>query len=411
MVKRNPHVAKLNAGYLFPEIVRRKQAFLEKNPRAKLISLGIGDTTEPLPPSIAKELARSAEGLGTVEGYSGYGPEEGQLALREMISKQIYGSRFNGNEIFISDGTNSDIGRLQILFGSRATLAVQDPSYPVYVDTGVILGQTSGFDALSRKYQGISYMPCLPSNSFFPRLSETPPADLIYFCSPNNPTGAAATFEQLEELVDYARKHRSIIIYDTAYAGYIQQPGLPRSIYDVKGAKEVAIELGSFSKMAGFTGVRLAWSVVPKELEFENGHSVNHDWNRVHATFFNGASNISQSGGIAVLKPEGQKGIQNLIGFYMENAAILRTVLNDLEFEVHGGTNAPFLWVRFPHLQSWQVFDMLLEKAQIICAPGSGFGPAGEGFVRFSAFGKRTQIEEAANRLSTCLKEQRILCN
>lgn len=404
MVKRNQHVAKLNAGYLFPEIVKRKQAFLAAHPGARLISLGIGDTTEPLPSCIANELAQTAQGLGTAQGYSGYGPEEGQLALREMIAKQIYSNRFKGDEIFISDGTNSDIGRLQILFGSGASLAVQDPSYPVYVDTGVILGQTSHYDAVSRKYQGISYMPCLPSNQFFPRLSETSPADLIYFCSPNNPTGAAATREQLEELVDYARRHRSIIIFDTAYAGYIQDPALPRSIYDIKGAKEVAIELGSFSKMAGFTGVRLAWSVVPKELEFENGHSVNQDWNRVHATFFNGASNISQSGGLAVLNPEGQKGIQRLINFYMDNAAILRSALQNLGYEVHGGTNAPFLWVPFPQKNSWQTFDMLLEKGHIVSAPGSGFGPAGEGFIRFSAFGKRDQIEEAANRLSTCLK-------
>ena len=305
MVKRNPHVARLNASYLFPEIIRRKQAFLESHPGARLISLGIGDTTEPLPSTIADQLARTSQGLSTFEGYSGYGPEEGLRPLRERIAAKLYQDRFKADEIFISDGTNSDIGRLQILFGSSATLAVQDPSYPVYVDTGVILGQASGYDAPSRKYQGISYMPCLPSNQFFPTLSEAKPADLIYFCSPNNPTGAAATFSQLEELVDYAKRHRSIIIYDTAYGSYIQEPGLPRSIYEIKGAREVAIELGSFSKMAGFTGVRLAWSVVPKELAFENGHSVNLDWNRVHATFFNGASNISQAGGMAVLSSEG----------------------------------------------------------------------------------------------------------
>lgn len=405
MVKRNPHIAKLNAGYLFPEIIKRKHAFLEKNPHTRLISLGIGDTTEPLPFFIAKELSQTAQDLGTAEGYSGYGPEEGQQALRQQIARQLYQNRFTTNEIFVSDGTNCDIGRLQILFGSHTTIAVQDPSYPVYVDTSVILGQTAHYHAPSRKYQGISYMPCLPANQFFPNLGQTAPTDLIYFCSPNNPTGAVATRAQLEELVDFAKKHHSIIIYDTAYASYIQQPDLPRSIYEIKGAKEVAIELGSFSKMAGFTGVRLAWSVVPQELTFEDGHSVNQDWNRVHSTFFNGASNISQRGGIAALQPEGQKSIQNLICFYMENASILRKVLEDLNYEVHGGTNAPYIWVRFPHLNSWQVFDMLLEKGHLVCAPGGGFGPAGEGFIRLSAFGKRSEIEEAAQRLRDCLKE------
>ena len=399
MVKRNPHIAKLNAGYLFPEIIRRKQAFLKSFPDARLISLGIGDTTEPLPLPIANGLAQTSQKLSTPEGYSGYGPEEGLRPLREKIAETLYNKNFHADEIFISDGTNSDIGRLQILFGSSATLAVQDPSYPVYVDTGVILGQTSAYDAPSRKYQGITYLPCLPSNDFFPILSEAKPADLIYFCSPNNPTGAAATRPQLEELVDYAKRHHSIIIYDTAYASYIQDPDLPRSIYEIKGAKEVAIELGSFSKMAGFTGVRLAWSIVPKELEFENGHSVNRDWNRVHSTFFNGASNISQAGGMAVLSSEGLQSIQETISFYMENVSILHQTFQTLGYETFGGTNAPYLWVRFPQLSSWEAFDLLLEKGHIFSAPGSGFGPGGEGFVRFSAFGKRNHIIEAAERL------------
>ena len=209
--------------------------------------------------------------------------------------------------------------------------------------------------------------------------------------------------QQLEELVDYARRYKSIIIYDTAYANYIMQPGIPRSIYEIEGAKEVAIELGSFSKMAGFTGVRLAWSVVPKELTFENGHSVNQDWTRVHSTFFNGASNISQAGGMAVLSPAGQRGIQDLITFYMDNAALLHRTFKRLGYETYGGTNAPYLWVRIPGLTSWQAFDMLLEKSHLLCAPGSGFGPNGEGFIRLSAFGSRSNIEEAAQRLQKCL--------
>jgi LL-diaminopimelate aminotransferase len=408
MVKRNPHVAKLNSGYLFPEIIKRKQAFLEKYPQAELISLGIGDTTEPLPSFITDHLAQAALALGTTTGYTGYGPEEGQYSLRQLIAEQLYQNRFKAEEIFISDGTNSDIGRLQILFGSQTTMAVQDPSYPVYIDTSVMLGQTSTYHAPSSKYQGITYMSCLPTNHFFPTLSQLPPTDLIYFCSPNNPTGAVATHSQLEDLVSYAQKNRSILIFDTAYAHYIQQNDLPRSIYEIKGAKEVAIELGSFSKMAGFTGVRLAWSVVPKELQFEEGLSVHQDWNRVHSTFFNGASNISQAGGKAVLHPEGQKGIEQLIHAYMKNASLLRSVFEDLGYEAYGGTNAPYLWVLFPHRNSWKSFDILMEEAHLVTAPGVGFGPAGEGFLRFSAFGKRSQIEEAADRLYRCLKKMRL---
>ncbi len=399
MVKRNPHLSKLKSGYLFPEITKRKHAFLHQQPHAQLINLGIGDTTQPLPFPIANQLAQTAQALGTVEGYHGYGPEEGQYKLRQLIAEQIYQNQREPEEVFISDGTNCDIGRLQVLFGNQATLAVQDPSYPVYVDTGVMLGQTRDYHELSRKYQGITYLPCQPENQFFPSFSKHSPTDLIYFCSPNNPTGAVATHSQLEELVQFAQKHHSILIYDTAYASYIQDPDLPRSIYAIQGAKEVAIELGSFSKMAGFTWIRLAWSVVPKELRFEDGHSIHSDWTRVHSTFFNGASHISQAGGVAVLQPEGQKSIQTLIHFYMENASILRKTFEDLGYLVYGGTNAPYLWVQFLHLNSWQAFEMLLEKAHLISAPGSGFGPAGEGFLRFSAFAPRSQIEEAVERL------------
>jgi LL-diaminopimelate aminotransferase len=395
-------MAKLHAGYLFPEIVRRKTEFLVKNPDARLISLGIGDTTEPLPSSIASALSQKAQELTTYDGYTGYGPEEGELRLRKKISQALYEDLFAPDEIFISDGTNSDIGRLQVLFGNSAVLAVQDPTYPVYVDTGVMLGQSALYDSKSRRYGGICYMPCYPENQFFPILAETQPADLIYFCSPNNPTGTAATFSQLEELVAFAKKHQSVIIYDSAYSSFIQEPHIPRSIYQVKGAREVAIELGSFSKMAGFTGVRLAWSVVPKELRFENGHSLNQDWSRVHATFFNGASNLSQAGGMAVLTEEGQKGIQEIVSVYMENAAILRQSVDHLGFETHGGVNSPYLWVRIPNLNSWEAFDLLLEKGHIITAPGTGFGPGGEGFVRLSAFGKKSRIEEAADRLVKC---------
>ncbi len=399
MVKRNPHFAKLHSSYLFPEINKRKRVFLERNPDAPLISLGIGDTTEPIPPFIAHHLTQAARALGTQEGYSGYGAEQGLPLLRQSIAETLYQNRIEADEIFISDGSKCDIGRLQVLFGSEATLAVQDPSYPVYVDSGVILGQTEKEERRGSYYAGITYLPCHPENHFFPDLTQVSPTDLIYFCSPNNPTGAVATYEQLEELIAFARRHRSILIYDAAYACYIQEAGLPRSIYEIPGACEVAIELGSFSKMVGFTGVRLGWSVIPKELTFEGGYPLHADWTRMQTTLFNGASNIAQAGGWAALQPQGQAEMKELIRFYMENAKILKETLEELDDQVYGGTHAPYLWVRFPFLSSWEAFERLLEKAHLVTTPGSGFGPQGEGFIRLSAFGHRPQIEEAAERL------------
>lgn len=402
-MKRNAHVAKLHAGYLFPEIIKRQQLFAKTNPHVSLIQLGIGDTTEPLSHSVAHKMSQTAQALSTLEGYSGYGPEEGNDLLRQLIKEKIYGSRVEKDEVLISDGSNCDIGRLQILFGSQATLAVQDPSYPVYVDTGVMMGQTSSYHSTLKQYGGVTYLPCSPSNQFFPLLGRAPPTDLIYFCSPNNPTGHAATYDQLQTLVDFALAHRSIIIYDTAYAAYIRESDVPLTIYDIPKARQVAIELGSFSKMSGFTGVRLGWSIVPKELTFDDGHSVHQDWNRVHATFFNGASNIAQAGGMAVLQSDYLKEIRPFTQIYMDNAAILRDAFKELNYTVYGGLNAPYLWVEFPHFTSWQAFDMLLEKAHVVTAPGSGFGPGGEGFLRISAFGSRASILEAANRLRACL--------
>jgi LL-diaminopimelate aminotransferase len=399
MVKRNPHLTKLQAGYLFPEINKRKKTFLEKHPEAKLISLGIGDTTEPIPSCIVEGLKKGSEALGTLEGYTGYGPEQGLNALRKQIAKKLYQDKINPEEIFISDGSKCDIGRLQLMFGSYSIIAVQDPSYPVYVDTSVILGQTAHYQA--GRYEGIVYMPCLPENNFFPNLNQVKPANLIYFCSPNNPTGAVATHSQLKQLIQFAKQNRSILIYDAAYASYIQDSDLPRSIYEIEGAQEVAIELGSFSKMAGFTGVRLAWSVVPKQLYFEDGHSVHQDWSRINSTFFNGASNIAQAGGLAALTQEGLNAIKDLIHFYMENTQLLRLCLQNLGYPVYGGEHAPYIWVKFPYESSWKAFEEILEKAHLICTPGNGFGPAGEGFVRFSAFGQRSHIQTAISRLQT----------
>lgn len=399
MVKRNPHLAKLNAGYLFPEINKRKKALLARNPQAKIISLGIGDTTEPLDPYITDALQYQSVGLSLRERYTGYGQEQGSLLLRQKIADTLYHGKVTADEVFVSDGSKCDIGRLQVLFGSQATMAVQDPTYPAYVDTGVILGQAQHYDSQLANYKGITYMRCSPENGFFPNLDEVSRTDLIYFCSPNNPTGSVATKEQLTQLVAFAKKNHSIIIFDAAYAVYINDPDLPRSIYEIEGAREVAIELGSFSKMAGFTGVRLAWSIVPEELCFEDGSSVRKDWDRINCTFFNGASNLVQGGGVAVLEENGMAAVKAMVNFYMSNAKIIRNALQEIGFLTYGGEQSPYVWASLATWNSWDLFEEILEKAHVVTTPGSGFGPAGEGFLRFSAFNQRSQVEEAVHRL------------
>lgn len=398
MVKRNPHMAKLQAGYLFPEINKRKRNLLARNPDAKLISLGIGDTTLPLPTHIAEVLQRSSMGLSTDEGYSGYGPEQGQPALRKKIAEVVYKNSVLEEEVFVSDGSKCDIGRLQVLFGSHASIAVQDPAYPVYVDTSIVLGQTREYNSKHASYEGITYMRCHPANDFFPDLTSVPRTDLIYFCSPNNPTGAVANHSQLEQLVAFAKKNRSIIIFDSAYASFIRDPSLPKSIYEIDGAKEVAIEVGSFSKMAGFTGLRLAWTVIPDALLFEDGTPVRKDWERIHTTFFNGASNIVQRGGISALEGEGKRGIEEVVDRYMENSLLILNEFNKMGIKTYGGTNAPYLWAYFGKHKSWDIFEEILEKLHIVTTPGSGFGPSGEGFLRLSAFAPKFQIQEAMER-------------
>lgn len=387
-MKRNPCLAHLRSSYLFPEINQRKKDYLMRHPDAPLISLGVGDSTEPLSDCVAHALTHASASLGTREGYSGYGPEQGQMELRVRIAEQLYQNRIHAHEVFVSDGAKCDLGRLQTLFGPNVSIAVQDPAYPVYVEGSLIQG-----------VQKIVYMPCHPSNNFFPDLTTIPRTDLIYFCSPNNPTGAVATREQLEQLVAFAKANGSIIIFDSAYASYIQDPELPKSIYEIEGAKEVAIEVGSFSKLAGFTGVRLGWTVVPDALKYDDGSSVKADWNRLMTTIFNGASNIAQRGGCAVLCDEGLKAISAQTQFYLKNAALLKEAFEAHGCQVYGGVNAPYLWVAFPKNSSWDVFQLFLEKFHLICTPGAGFGDEGEGFVRFSAFGSRAHIEEAASRL------------
>lgn len=387
-MKRNSSWEKLSANYLFPEIHSRKRQFLSAHPDVSLISLGVGDTTEPIPLSISNALSQFSAGMQTREGYSGYGPEQGIAALREKIASAIYSNRIRPDEVFVSDGAKCDLGRLQMLFGGEVSIAVQDPAYPVYVEGSIIQG-----------VKKIIKMPCAPENHFFPDLKSLPRMDLIYFCSPNNPTGAAATRSQLENLVAFADANRSIIIYDSAYASFIQNPGLPKSIFEIEGAERVAIEINSFSKLAGFTGVRLGWSVIPEELKYDDGSSVKADWSRLTSTIFNGASNIAQHGGCAVLEPEGLREVSGIAKFYLENARLLKEALESSGYEVYGGVNAPYLWVRFKGQNSWDVFQLFLVSFHLVTTPGAGFGSGGEEYIRLSAFGNREDILKAAGRI------------
>jgi len=399
MVKRNPNLTKLQAGYLFPEIARRRRKVAADNPDKKIISLGIGNTTEALLPYITKSLEKASHDLGTKEGYTGYGDEQGLTALREKIAEVFYKGNIKPDEVFISDGAKCDCGRLQVMFGSHVTIAVQDPAYPVYVDGSVILGATGNYNQKKALFDNIVYMPCTPENNFFPDLSKVPRTDLIYFCSPNNPTGAVATKEQLTKLVAFAKKNKSIIIFDSAYAEFISDPKLPKSIFEIPGSREVALEVSSFSKPIGFTGVRLGWCVIPMELKYDDGTPVNKDWNRIVTTIFNGASNIVQHGGLAALDGEGKKEMDATIKFYMENAKLIKSALDKKGIKNYGTNNAPYIWAHFLGKKSWDVFEDILNRLFIVTTPGSGFGPAGEGFIRFSAFGHRKDVEEACKRL------------
>jgi LL-diaminopimelate aminotransferase len=341
---------------------------------------------------------KEAQRLGTLEGYSGYGDEQGLTGLREKIAAVLYRGKVKSEEVFISDGAKCDIGRLQLLFGAGAAVAVQDPSYPVYVDGSVLAGAAGGWEGSG--YKGITYLPCTAENNYFPDLRRIPPNGIVYFCSPNNPTGAVATREQLSSLVETALRKGSIIINDAAYAEYIRDPALPKSIYEIEGARQCAIEVNSFSKPAGFTGVRLGWAVVPLELKYSGGESVNTDWNRISSTVFNGASNIAQAGGLAALEPAGLTEMRTLTDYYLENAKLIRAAVTALGIGCVGGDNSPYIWARFPGRDSWDVFAEILDRCQVVTTPGVGFGPAGQSFIRFSAFGHRGDVEEACGRLS-----------
>jgi LL-diaminopimelate aminotransferase len=401
MPARNPYIANIKAGYLFPEIAKRRREFAAANPDVKIISLGVGNTTEPVLPFINAGLVEGAKKLGTMEGYSGY-QDEGLPELREKISKVFYKGKFQIDEIFISDGAKCDIGRLQLLFGSGVKVAVQDPSYPVYVDGSVLVGAGgiySGSNGEGSGYAGITYLPCTTENNFFPNLDLITMGSLIYFCSPNNPTGAVSDHNQLSALVETAISKNCLIIFDAAYSEFIRDPSLPKSIFEIEKADQCAIEVNSFSKPAGFTGVRLGWSVVPKALKYSGGESINADWSRIMGTIFNGASNIAQAGGLAALDNEGLKEIRSLTDYYLENAKLIRGTLEKLSIWCIGGDNSPYIWAHFPGRDSWEVFAQILENCHVVTTPGAGFGPAGQSFIRFSAFGHRADVEEACRRI------------
>jgi len=401
MARINTNYDKLGAGYLFPEIARRTNAFLEGQPGAEVLRLGIGDTTEPIVPAVLKGLHQGVDSLGQVETYSGYGPSEGIPSLRKSLAGLYseYGLDLSPDEFFVGDGAKSDSANVQSIFSEDCIVAVQDPAYPVYVDSNVIFGRTG--NASDSGYDGLVYMPCTEGNDFFPDLPEGK-VDLIYLCSPNNPTGAVATREQLKTFVDYANEHKAVIFFDSAYSAFITDPSLPRSIYEIEGAEKCAIEINSFSKTAGFTGVRLAWTIVPKACQAEDAdpgklHSL---WTRRQNTFFNGASNIVQAGGLAALSEDGRRETGEQVSFYLENARIINEGLQSLGITTYGGGNAPYVWMKAPGgLSSWDFFDKLLNECHVVGTPGSGFGPAGEGFFRLSAFGHRENVERAVRSI------------
>ncbi len=405
MVQVNDSYLKLKAGYLFPEIARRVKAFSEAHPEAAVIRLGIGDVTEPLPAACREAMKQAIEAMGTQEGFHGYGPEQGYAWLREAIARHDFQSRgcdVKAEEIFVSDGSKCDSSNILDILGAGNRIAVTDPVYPVYVDSNVMAGRTGEADDGGR-YGGLTYLPITAANGFVAPLPEQP-VDLIYLCFPNNPTGAVATREQLKQWVDYALANGALILFDAAYEAFISDPELPHSIYEIEGARHCAIEFRSFSKNAGFTGTRCAFTVVPRGL---TGTSATGEpvelwglWNRRQSTKFNGVSYIVQRGAEAVYSPEGQEQVRALVSFYMDNAAIIRRELAVAGLQVYGGEQAPYVWIKTPEgLDSWGFFDHLLGQAHVVGTPGSGFGASGEGYFRLSAFNSRANVDEAMRRI------------
>ncbi len=408
MIRINENYLKLKASYLFADIAKRVTAYTTANPDKPLIRLGIGDVTEPLPPVCVEALHAGADEMSRRETFKGYGPEQGYAFLREAIAQHDYAARgcaITADEVFVSDGAKCDCGNIQEIFATEGLLlAIPDPVYPVYVDTNVMAGRTG--PNVDGRYEGILYLESTPANGYVPAVPDAP-ADLIYLCFPNNPTGAVATKAQLAEWVAYAKKHRAIILFDSAYEAFIRDPEIPRSIYEIPGADEVAIEMRSFSKTAGFTGTRCAYTVIPKKLmaydQAGNAHPVHALWNRRHTTKFNGVSYPVQKAAAAIYTPAGQAQVKAQADFYLQNAALIRRAMADLGFSVTGGDNAPYIWVNTGR-DSWEFFDLLLNRAGVVCTPGAGFGRCGEGHVRISAFNSRANVETALERIAAALR-------
>ncbi|MEZ4527220.1 MAG: LL-diaminopimelate aminotransferase [Desulfobacterales bacterium] len=406
MIQINEHYLKLQASYLFTDIARRVSAFQKANPDRKLIRLGIGDVTFPLPPACIEAFHRGVEEMADAATFRGYGPEQGYDFLREKIAEHDFQSRgadVSPDEIFVSDGAKCDTGNIQEIFSVQAKIAIPDPVYPVYVDTNVMAGRTGAFR--DGRYEDLIYMDSTKENGFIPEIPKETP-DLIYLCFPNNPTGATIRREQLKDWVDFARKNRALILFDAAYEAFIRDESLPRSIYEIEGAREVALEFRSFSKTAGFTGTRCAFTVVPKAcMAYDskgNAHSLHQLWNRRHGTKFNGVSYPVQKAAEAVYSEEGQAQTKALIDSYLKNAALIRQEMTALGFECTGGENSPYIWVD-SRQDSWEFFDLLLNKAGVVCTPGSGFGKCGNGYIRISAFNHYENVQNAMERIKEAL--------
>ena len=402
----NDHFLKLPNNYLFADIAKKVNAFKAQHPKTDIISLGIGDVTQPLCPAVIEALHRAADEMATAAGFRGYGPEQGYDFLRDAILKNDFlarGIHLDRDEIFVNDGAKSDTGNFQELIRWDNSIAVTDPIYPVYIDSNVMIGR-AGVKGDDGRWSNVIYLPCTAQNGFVPELPRQR-VDVIYLCYPNNPTGTALTRDQLKLWVNYAIRNDALIFYDAAYEAYIRHDDVPHSIYEIKGARRVAVEFHSYSKTAGFTGVRCGYTVVPKEISVATltGERIalNPLWNRRQCTKFNGTSYLSQRAAEAIYTPEGRQQVQRTIDYYMQNATHMKEVLTAIGLHVYGGDDAPYLWVQTPGgMTSWRFFEQLLYNAHVVCTPGVGFGPAGEGYVRLTAFGSHERTEEALERLA-----------
>lgn len=402
----NENFLNLQESYLFSTIAKKVAKYVENNPNKNIIKLGIGDVTRPIVPACVEAMHKAIDEMGTANGFKGYGPEQGYEFLREAIVENDYQRRgidIKKDEIFISDGAKCDCGNIVDIFSEDNKVAITDPVYPVYLDTNVMSGRSGKFDAKASKYENIIYLPITEENDFKPELPREK-VDMIYLCFPNNPTGTVLSKEELKKWVDYASKNNSIILYDSAYEAFITEENIPHSIYEIEGAKDVAIEFKSFSKNAGFTGVRCAYVVIPKELKgfSKDGKEcgINKLWNRRTCTKFNGVSYIVQRGAEATFSERGKEEIKENINYYMENAKIIKQGLEEAGFKVYGGVNSPYVWLKVPkNISSWEFFDKLLEEVNIVGTPGNGFGPSGEGYFRLTAFGTRENTIEAMKRI------------